>query len=105
MQSRTIFEMRQDRRAHSRIPTPDESGYAHRWRWEYAYFELRICPLVPSAVLPTQRDLRTPAELSIGTEAARDVDRQKVAIYSVINRRKMQQDAFGCSDFESTSFS
>jgi len=36
---------------------------------------------------------------------ARDVDRQKVAIYSVINQRKMQQDAFDCFDFESTSFS
>jgi len=28
-----------------------------------------------------------------------------VAIYSVINRRKMQEDAFDCSDFESTNSS
>jgi hypothetical protein len=56
-------------------------------------------------VLLARRHLRTPAEISIGTEAVRDVDRQKVAIYNVINRRKMQEDAFGCSDFESTSFS
>jgi hypothetical protein len=50
-------------------------------------------------------DLRTPAEISIGTEAGRYVDRKKVAIYRVINQGKMQEDAFDCSDFESTSFS
>jgi hypothetical protein len=56
-------------------------------------------------VLLARRYFRTPAEISFGTEAARDVDRKKVAIYIIINRGKMHEDAFGCSDFESTSFS
>jgi hypothetical protein len=53
-------------------------------------------------VLLARRYFRTPAEISFGTEAARDVDRKKVAIYIIINRGKMHEDAFGCSDFEST---
>src|SRR5216683_1749623 len=69
-------------RSASKFLTPDATGYAHRQWWPCV--ENMSARLACAATQP-RPILRTPAEMSIGAEAARCVDRQKVALYPAIN--------------------
>src|SRR6266852_3348221 len=65
-------------RSASKFLIPDATGYAHRQRRPCVE---NMSARLACATTQPRPILRTPAEMSIGAEAARCVDRQKVAIY------------------------